>query len=61
VNDTETEVCEDIKARQALGIKKYGLTVSANPLDLRKWLQHGYEEALDLAVYLKRAMKELDK
>jgi hypothetical protein len=61
VNDTETEVCEDIKARQALGIKKYGLTVSANPLDLRQWLQHGYEEALDLAVYLKRAMKELDK
>ena len=61
MNDTETEVCEDIKARQALGIEKYGLTVSANPLDLRQWLQHGYEEALDLAVYLKRAMKELDK
>lgn len=61
MNDTETEVCEDIKARQALGIKKYGLTVSANPLDLRQWLQHGYEEALDLAVYLKRAIKETDK
>ena len=45
--DTETQVCEDIKNRQQLGINKYGTTVAQNPLELRQWLQHSYEEKLD--------------
>lgn len=53
-------VCLDIAMRQQMGIKKYGTTVKDNPLQLRAWLQHGYEEALDLAVYLKRSIQELD-
>lgn len=56
---TEREVCQDIAARQAKGIAKYGTTVANNPLTLREWLQHAYEETLDAAIYLKRAMKEL--
>lgn len=56
----EAEVCADIARRQALGIAKYGTTVADNPLDLRQWLQHAFEEALDQAVYLKRAMAEMD-
>ena len=52
----EAEVCADITARQALGVIKYGQTVAENPLTHEQWLQHAYEEALDLAVYLKRAM-----
>ena len=59
--DTETQVCADIKRRQELGIAKYGTTVAQNPLDLRQWLQHAYEEKLDAAVYMKRAIQELDK
>ena len=59
--DTETEVCADIKRRQELGITKYGTTVASNPLELRQWLQHSYEEKLDDAVYMKRAIQELDK
>ena len=59
--DTETQVCEDIKNRQQLGINKYGTTVAQNPLELRQWLQHSYEEKLDDAVYMKRAIQELDK
>ena len=59
--DTETEVCADIKRRQELGIAKYGTTVAQNPLELRQWLQHSYEEKLDDAVYMKRAIQELDK
>ena len=59
--DTETQVCADIKRRQELGIAKYGTTVAQNPLDLRQWLQHAYEEKLDDAVYMKRAIQELDK
>jgi hypothetical protein len=58
---TEKEVCEDITRRQQLGITKYGQTVANNPLSHRQWLQHAYEEALDIAVYLKRAIQEVDK
>lgn len=56
----EAMVCEDITKRQALGIQKYGTTVAENQLTLREWLQHAYEEALDQAIYLKRAMQEID-
>lgn len=55
----EAEVCTDITRRQAGGVKNYGMTVADNPLPLRDWLQHAYEECLDQAVYLKRAMREL--
>jgi len=57
---TELSVCEDIAIRQARGIDKYGMTVADNPLSHRQWLQHAYEEALDMAIYLKRAIEELD-
>ena len=56
----EAEVCADIEKRQALGIRKYGTTVADNPLSLAQWLDHAYEEALDMAIYLKRAKKELE-
>lgn len=58
--DTETLVCADIKARQQMGIDKYKTTVAKNPLELKQWLQHAYEETLDKAIYLKRAMQDLD-
>lgn len=57
---TEAAVCADIERRQRHGYAKYGTTVSDNPLTHRQWLQHAYEEALDMAVYLKRAIQELD-
>lgn len=58
---TEAEVCRDIARRQMLGIAKYGTTVAGNPLPLRDWLQHAYEEVLDQAVYLKRAIQQIDR
>lgn len=60
MKDTEQEVCKNIIDRQQLGIKKYGRTVAGNPLTERQWLQHAYEEALDMAIYLKRLMQEMD-
>ncbi len=60
VQGTEAEVCLDIAQRQSLGIMKYHMTVGNNPLPLKRWLQHAYEECLDQAIYLKRAMQELD-
>jgi len=61
VSGTEQRVCEDIAARQSLGIKKYGTTVESNPLTTRQWAQHAYEEALDFAIYLKRMMESMEK
>lgn len=58
---TEAKVCEDIAKRQAFGINKYGTTVAENPLTLQQWLQHAYEECLDQAVYLRRAIEEIKK
>lgn len=60
VSGTEARVCADIARRQQLGIRKYGTTVEGNPLSLKQWLTHGLEETLDLAVYLKRAIEELE-
>ena len=57
----EAMVCADIAKRQAVGIAKYGVTVAANPLPLRAWLQHAYEESLDMSIYLRRSISELDK
>lgn len=57
----EAEVIKDIAQRQQHGINKYGTTVADNPLPLRAWLQHQYEELLDAAVYCRRAIEEIDK
>ncbi len=61
LSGTELRVCRLIAERQMRGIHKYGTTVSANPLTLRDWLQHALEESLDHAIYLKRAIEELDR
>ena len=61
LSGTELRVCQMIAERQQRGIEKYGTTVSANPLTLRDWLQHALEESLDHAIYLQRAIEELDK
>jgi len=57
----EAMVCADIAKRQQLGLVKYGTTVAANPLPLREWLQHAYEESLDLSIYLRRSIAEIDR
>lgn len=59
--DVETLVTSDILHRQTLGVAKYGTTVANNPLPLREWLNHAYEECLDQAVYLKRSIQEIDR
>lgn len=60
VTGIEQLVCEDITHRQEIGTAKYGKTVADNPLELRAWLQHAYEECLDQAIYLRRAIAEID-
>ena len=57
---TEARICTEIAARQQMGINKYGTTVAENPLSLREWLVHAKQEALDQAIYLQRAIEEID-
>ena len=57
---TEAKVCALIEKRQAMGIAKYGTTVADNPLELKAWLQHQLEELLDAAIYVQRAIDELE-
>lgn len=59
--ETNERVVADLRRRSTVGIAKYGMTVFNNPLALRTWMQHAYEECLDQAVYLRRAMDEMDK
>jgi len=54
------DVIADLRAREARGVAKYGTTVDRTDLSLRDWLQHAYEECLDQAIYLKRAMAATD-
>ncbi len=60
MKDIESQVCEDIIQRQRLGFAKYGTSVANNPLPLKEWLNHAYQECLDQAVYLKRAISEIE-
>ena len=54
------QVRSDLLSRSKRGIQKYGVTMDREDLTLKEWLQHAYEETLDKALYLKRAMKEIE-
>jgi hypothetical protein len=51
-------VVADMQARKALGAQRYG--VALQPFNGRDALRDAYEEALDLAMYLKQAIMERD-
>ena len=51
-------VMSDMRARDALGLRRYG--VRLQPGNGRDTLRDAYEEALDLAVYLRAAIYERD-
>lgn len=51
-------VRQDLLDRSNRGIKKYGTTLDRTDLTQDQWLQHAYEEALDLCLYLKKIMKK---
>jgi hypothetical protein len=47
----------DLAARSALGQAKYGTTLARTDLTRAQWLTHAYQEALDLALYLRRLIE----
>lgn len=59
MTDTITPALQaELQARAAVGMTKYGISVSDRPLSRLEWLQHAKEEALDLAVYLQRLIED---
>lgn len=57
----EKLVCEDIAARQKLGIQKYGVTVmESNEIGLLPWLKHAYTECLESGRLPEKAIHELE-
>ena len=57
-DDITWAVIEDLAARAAKGYIKYNTTLQEN--NHQNMLQHGYEEALDLAQYLKKEITTLN-
>jgi hypothetical protein len=55
-----TQVIAELESREAKGMETYGTTLDRQDLTRSEWLQHAYEEALDLALYLKKLKIEED-
>jgi hypothetical protein len=62
VSDSVVEaVRDDLLRRSKIGIKKYNTTLDRTDIDLKGWVSHALEEALDLSLYLKRIQIELNE
>lgn len=55
------DVLERIKTRADKGMSKYGVPMTREDIDTIGWLRHAQEEALDLAIYLERCIRDLEK
>jgi hypothetical protein len=47
-------IIDDLLYREEKGKLEYGTTMDRKDLTEQEWLQHAYEEALDLSIYLKK-------
>ena len=56
--DIQSQVIADIEARREIGIQRYGTALQ--PFNGRDALRDAYEEALDLAMYLRQIIAERD-
>ena len=56
--EIEESVIAKIRQRREAGRKKYGTTMERTDLTRAQWIQHAQEEAMDLAIYLERLMRE---
>ena len=58
-SDLLNEVVADMITREKKGYSEYKQTMDRNDLTEKEWLQHAYEEALDLALYLKKIITNI--
>lgn len=57
VSNTTARLIDMLRERDAVGMKKYGVSLDRTDLTLVDWLQHGAEEMLDGAGYMLCAMR----
>jgi hypothetical protein len=60
-DEVVVDVLERIKTRSDIGMSKYGVPMTRTDIDTVGWLRHAQEEALDLALYLERIIRDIDK
>lgn len=58
-SDLLNEVVMDMIMREKKGYSQYKQTMDRKDLTEKEWLQHAYEEALDLALYLKKIVTNI--
>jgi len=56
-----TKVIEKLHRQQEKGLQKYGVEVETSSHDLKGWLRHAQEEAIDFATYLETAIQKLEE
>ncbi len=52
-------IAQLLKNRSETGIRKYGTTLDRTDLEVKQWIDHAIEEALDHALYLQRIKDSL--
>lgn len=55
------DVIKEIAGRAEVGLKKYNKTLDREDVISSEWVQHAYEECLDMALYLKRLKRDIIK
>ena len=53
------DTIKDLASRDEVGLNKYNTTMDREDLIASDWVQHAYEECLDMALYLKRLRKDM--
>lgn len=53
-------VIDEHVRRAKLGLRKYGVTTRRDDLTLIDWLRHAQHEAMDQAIYLEAAIRDLE-
>ncbi len=53
------KIRQELRDRSAVGLKKYGTTLSENDLSLSDWLEHLKQELMDSILYIERAKDEI--
>lgn len=64
IDENGKAVLAIIKQRAKDGLKKYGVSMEDAKEPLSKWIEHAFEESLDLPIYLYKAIlvaKNLEK
>jgi hypothetical protein len=55
-SNTTSRIHEDLIASDIKGYEEYGVSVDREDYTNKEWLEHTYQEVLDTAKYLKRAL-----